>query len=78
MVNEVVIHKSCFVELNETESMETNGGAFWIPVLIGAGVAIVANEVVERTTGKSIVTHVGDGMKAIGGGLQSVGDKLWK
>ncbi len=78
MLNEVVLHKSCFVELNENESMDTNGGAFWVPALIGVGVALVANEVVERTTGKSVVTHVGDGIKAIGGGLQSVGDKLWK
>ncbi len=78
MVNEAVIHKSCFVELNENESMDINGGAIWIPVLIGFGVGLVANEVVERTTGKSIVTHVGEGMKVIGNGLQSVGDKLWK
>ena len=48
------------------ESMDTNGGAFWIPVLIGVGVGLVANEVVERTTGKSIVTHIGNGLKAAG------------
>jgi len=66
MGNEIVLKNSYFVELNENESMDTNGGAFWIPVLIGAGVAIVANEVVERTTGKSIVTHIGNGLKAAG------------
>lgn len=66
MRNELAFYNPSLVELNDCESMETNGGAIVVPFLIGAGVALVANEIVERTTGQSIVTHIGNGLIAAG------------
>lgn len=76
MAYEMVIQNRCFDELNDHETLSINGGGFLIPALIGAGVALVGNEIVERTTGKSIVTHIGEGLQTIGGGIKWVGDKL--
>ncbi|CAM3713090.1 hypothetical protein [Marinicrinis lubricantis] len=54
-----------FLELNEAEMVDTNGGGIW--AVAGAFVVgIIVDEVVERTTGSDIATHVGNGLKAAG------------
>ncbi|MFC5988932.1 hypothetical protein ACFPXP_21215 [Marinicrinis lubricantis] len=64
-----------FSELNELEMLDTNGGGIW--AVAGAFVVgIIANEVVERTTGSDIPTHIGDGLSYIGGKLNELGEKI--
>jgi len=75
-----------FIELNENEKMDVNGGG---PVLIAIGVGFAgyfayefANEGVKRSTGKTIPEnasyYTGKALSGIGSGLKSVGDFLTK
>lgn len=70
MNNELSLQTSHFVDLEERESTETNGGGIVLPLLGGVVLALVVNEVVERTTGKSIVTHIGNGLTTVGNFLK--------
>jgi len=81
-----IIPNQVFVELNENEKIDVNGGN---PVLIAIGVGVAgyfayefANEGVKRSTGKTIPEnasyYVGKALSSLGSGLKSVGDFLTK
>ncbi len=54
------------VDLNEQEQQDINGGIGILGVVGLVMVGIVADEVVERTTGSDIATHVGNGLTNLG------------
>lgn len=76
MSNQLVYNKNYFTELDEKHILDTNGGGLVSAFLIGAGTAIVVNEIVERKTGASILTHAGNGLKKAGDFMSRVGDQL--
>ena len=54
-----------FIELNESEQLELEGG-FWAAVgigIVGTLLYNVADEAVKQSTGKSIATHIVDAIE---------------
>jgi hypothetical protein len=69
-----------FSQLNEQEQLEISGGLGFLAVagliVLGGVVAVVANEVVERTTGQDIPSHVGNAINTTGGYLEDLGSRI--
>lgn len=77
-MNTLTLENTSFESLEVRESQETNGGGFILPFVGGVVLALVVNEVVERSTGKGIVTHIGNGLSTAGKYIENVGNKIWK
>ncbi len=65
-----------FTVLNHDEQLKVSGGLGILGVvgLIAAGV--IVNEVVERTTGSDIPSHIGNGLQSAGNYLQELGSSI--
>ncbi len=67
-----------FYELREDEIEEIDGGVGMIGLVVIGAVAvaggIVANEIVERSTGKDIATHVGNALSSVGEKIETIGE----
>lgn len=71
MENQPIIHG--FRDLREAEQVELNGGGVGLLIVGGillAGATLAADEYVERKTGKDILSHIGDGLVALGNFLR--------